>query len=399
MPYPCLRWRFALTVGRRCFLIGSVPAVATIGVARWSSGRNRKGIGKEPSSSGRQGGMETSPFLLSGRGRVTVALDAMGGDGGVAVTVEGAVGAARDLGFSVVLVGIEEDIVQELSRFDTRGLDIRIRHAPQVVEMWESPSVALRKKKDSSIRVAVDLVREGEAEAMVSAGNTGAVMATGLIVLGPLAGVERPAIAAQVPTLGGYAILVDVGANVDCKPRHLVQFAIMGTVYARKILGNPNPRVGLLSIGGEETKGNELTKEAFRALEDVPGVDFIGNVEGVDVFNGKSDVVVCDGFTGNIALKIGESAAWTMLTLFKEELSRGLIGKVSLLLLRGSLQRFQRRIDYTEYGGAPLLGLNGVVVISHGRSTAKAIKNGVRVAGECVKNRVIDCIREGVAQS
>jgi glycerol-3-phosphate acyltransferase PlsX len=173
----------------------------------------------------------------------------------------------------------------------------------------------------------------------------------------------------------------------------------MGTVYARKILGNPNPRVGLLSIGEEETKGNELTKEAFRALEDVPGVDFIGNVEGVDVFNGKSDVVVCDGFTGNIALKIGESAAWTMLTLFKEELSRGLIGKVSLLLLRGSLQRFQRRIDYTEYGGAPLLGLNGVVVISHGRSTAKAIKNGVRVAGECVKNRVIDCIREGVAQS
>lgn len=330
---------------------------------------------------------------------MTVALDAMGGDGGVAVTAEGAVAAARELGLSVILVGIEDEIVRELSRFDTKGLDVRVRHAPEVVEMHESPSVALRKKKDSSIRVAVDLVREGEADAMVSAGNTGAVMATGLVVLGPLAGVERPAIAAQLPTLTGYAILLDVGANVDCKPRHLVEFAIMGTVYARKILGNAHPRVGLLSIGEEETKGNELTKEAFRSLEDVPGLVFIGNVEGVDVFSGKADVVVCDGFTGNVALKIGESAAETMLTVFKEELNRGLLGKAGLFFLRGSLNRFQRRIDYTEYGGAPLLGVSGVVVIGHGRSTAKAIKNGVRVAAECVRSRMIESIREGVAQN
>jgi glycerol-3-phosphate acyltransferase PlsX len=323
----------------------------------------------------------------------------MGGDGGVVVTVEGAVAATRELGHSVILVGIEDKIVPELSRFDTRGLDIRIRHAPEVVEMYESPSAALRKKKDSSIRVAVDLVKEGEAEAMVSAGNTGAVMATGLVNLGPLAGVERPAIAAQVPTLGGYAILVDVGANVDCKPRHLVQFAIMGTVYAGKVLGKLNPRVGLLSSGEEETKGNELTKEAFRALEEVPCVDFIGNVEGVDVFNGKADVVVCDGFTGNIALKIAESSAWTMFTLFKEELNRGVAGRIGLLLLQRALERFERRIDFTEYGGAPLLGVSGVVVIGHGRSTAKAIKNGVRVAAECVRNRVIESIREGIAQS
>ncbi len=342
--------------------------------------------------------MEKTPLWLSHPDRVTVALDAMGGDGGVRVTVAGAVAASRDVGHSVVLVGIEEEIVRELSQFDTGGLDVRIRHAPEVVEMDESPSVALRKKKDSSIRVAVDLVREGEADAMVSAGNTGAVMATGLVNLGSIAGVERPAIAAQVPTLRDYAILVDVGANVDCKPRHLVQFAIMGTVYARKILGKPGPRVGLLSIGEEESKGNELTKEAFRALEDVAGVDFIGNVEGVDVFNGKADVVVCDGFTGNIALKIGESAAWTVLTLFKEELTRGMAGRAGLLLLRRSLERFQRRIDYTEYGGAPLLGVNGVVVIGHGRSTAKAIKNGVRVAAECVTNRVIESIRDGIAQ-
>ncbi|MEE8503776.1 MAG: phosphate acyltransferase PlsX [candidate division NC10 bacterium] len=348
---------------------------------------------------GRQGAMENAPFGLSHPSQLTIALDAMGGDGGVAVTVEGAIGATREMGYSVVLVGIEDTIIRELSRFETQGLEIRIRHASEVVEMHESPSTALRKKKDSSIRVAVNMVREGEADAMVSAGNTGAVMATGLIILGPLAGVERPAIAAQVPILGGYTILVDAGANVDCKPRHLVQFAIMGTVYARKILGNSHPRVGLLSIGEEETKGNELTKEAFRALEDVSGVDFIGNVEGVDVFNGKADVVVCDGFTGNIALKMGESAAWSTLTYFKEELSRGVAGKAGLLILRGALERFQRRIDYTEYGGAPLLGVSGVIIIAHGRSTAKAIKNGIRVAGECVKNRMIESIREGVAQN
>jgi phosphate acyltransferase len=330
---------------------------------------------------------------------VTVALDAMGGDGGVTVTVEGAVAAAREFELAVVLVGVEDEIVRVLSRFETRGLDIRVHHAPEVVEMHESPSVALRKKKDSSIRVAVELVKDGEAQAMVSAGNTGAVMATGLVVLGPLAGVERPAIAAQVPTLGGHAILLDVGANVDCKPRHLVQFAIMGSVYARRILGKSNPRVGLLSIGEEETKGNELTKESFRALEDVRDLHFIGNVEGVDVFNGKADVIVCDGFTGNVALKIGESAAETILTLFKQELNRGLLGRAGLLMLGRSLQRFRRRIDYSEYGGAPLLGVSGVVVIGHGRSTAKAMKNGMRVAAECVKSRVIESIREGVAQN
>jgi glycerol-3-phosphate acyltransferase PlsX len=343
--------------------------------------------------------MDIKPFWLAHRGRVTIALDAMGGDGGVAVTVKGAVAAARELDLSVILVGVEDEIARELSRLDTRKVDIRIRHAPEVVEMRESPAVALRKKKDSSIRVGVDLVKEGEAEAIVSAGNTGAVMATALVILGPLAGVERPAIAAQLPTLAGYVILVDAGANVDSKPRHLVQFAIMGTVYARRVLGKSDPRVGLLSIGEEETKGNELTREAFRSLEDEPGVDFIGNVEGVDVFNGKADVVVCDGFTGNVALKIGESAAEMMLTLFKEQLNRGLFGKVGLLLLRSSLERFHRRIDYTEYGGAPLLGVSGVVVIGHGRSTAKAIKNGVRVAADCVKNRVIESIREGVAHS
>jgi glycerol-3-phosphate acyltransferase PlsX len=323
----------------------------------------------------------------------------MGGDAGPAVNVEGAVAAARELGLGVILVGVQEEIRRHLDRHDLRGLPIKVRHASEVVEMGESPSTALRKKKDSSIRVAVDLVRSGDADAVVSAGNTGAVMAITLVVLGPLAGVERPAIAAALPTLAGHAILLDVGANVDCKPRHLVQFAIMGNVYARQVLGKARPRVGLLSIGEEETKGNELTKEAFRALEEEPGIEFIGNVEGVDVFKGYADVVVCDGFTGNVALKIGESVAETIMALVREEVTADLRSRAGALLLKPAFRRLQRRLDYSEVGGAPLLGVNGITIISHGRSSAKAIRNALRVAGDCVKSRVLDNIRDGIAES
>ncbi|MBI3080688.1 MAG: phosphate acyltransferase PlsX [candidate division NC10 bacterium] len=323
----------------------------------------------------------------------------MGGDAGPAVNVEGAVAAARELGLGVILVGVQEEIRRHLDRHDLRGLPIKVRHASEVVEMEESPSTALRKKKDSSIRVAVDLVRSGDADAVVSAGNTGAVMAITLVVLGPLAGVERPAIAAALPTLAGHAILLDVGANVDCKPRHLVQFAIMGNVYARQVLGKARPRVGLLSIGEEETKGNELTKEAFRALEEEPGIEFIGNVEGVDVFRGHADVVVCDGFTGNVALKIGESVAETIMALIREEVTADLRSRAGALLLKPAFRRLQRRLDYSEIGGAPLLGVNGITIISHGRSSAKAIRNALRVAADCVKSRVLDNIRDGIAES
>jgi glycerol-3-phosphate acyltransferase PlsX len=323
----------------------------------------------------------------------------MGGDAGPAVNVEGAVAAARELGLGVILVGVQEEIRRHLDRHDLRGLPIKVRHASEVVEMGESPSTALRKKKDSSIRVAVDLVRSGDADAVVSAGNTGAVMAITLVVLGPLAGVERPAIAAALPTLAGHAILLDVGANVDCKPRHLIQFAIMGNVYARQVLGKARPRVGLLSIGEEETKGNELTKEAFRALEEEPGIEFIGNVEGVDVFKGYADVVVCDGFTGNVALKIGESVAETIMALVREEVTADLRSRAGALLLKPAFRRLQRRLDYSEVGGAPLLGVNGITIISHGRSSAKAIRNALRVAGDCVKSRVLDNIRDGIAES
>jgi glycerol-3-phosphate acyltransferase PlsX len=330
---------------------------------------------------------------------VRVALDAMGGDCGPDVNVEGAVAAAREFGSAVILVGMEEELRRRLRQHDTRGLALSVRHAPEVVEMGESPSLALRRKKQSSIRIGLDLVKCGEADAFVSAGNTGAVMATALVVLGPLAGVERPAIAVVVPTLKGHAVLLDAGANVDCKARHLGQFAIMGNVYARDFLGLPRPRVGLLSIGEEESKGNELTKEAFKALEEEPSLNFIGNVEGRDVFSGNADVIVCDGFTGNVALKISESVLDAMFTLLREELGRDLRGKAGSFLLLPAFKRFRRRVDPWEYGGAPLLGVSGVCIISHGRSTAKAIKNAIRAAAECVSNKVIAHIREGIALS
>jgi len=331
------------------------------------------------------------------RDTVRVALDAMGGDRGPEVNVEGAVTAARELGAAVVLVGNQAVVERQLARYDVRGLSLTVQHAPEVVEMGESPSAALRRKKHSSIRIGLDLVKRGEADAFVSAGNTGAVMATALLVLGPLPGVERPAIAVVVPTLTHKAVLLDVGANVDCKARHLVQFAIMGNVYARDILGQPKPRVGLLSIGEEEGKGNELTREAFKELEEEACLNFIGNVEGRDVFSGTADVIVCDGFIGNVALKISEGLADTLFHLLREELKRDLRGRAGSLLLVPAFRRFKRRIDSSEFGGAPLLGVNGVCMIGHGRSTAKAIRNAIRAAGECVTNEVPAHIREGVA--
>lgn len=322
----------------------------------------------------------------------------MGGDRGPEVTVEGAVAAVRELGSTVILVGDEQVLRSHLARHDVGGLALTVQHAPESVDMGESPMAALRKKKHSSIRIGLDLVKRGEAEAFVSAGNTGAVMATAVVVLGPLPGVERPAIAVVVPTLTHQAILLDVGANVDCKARHLLQFAIMGNVYARDILGQTQPRVGLLSIGEEEIKGNELTREAFKEMADEASLNFIGNVEGRDVFNGAADVIVCDGFTGNVALKISEGLLETMLHLLREEVKKDLRGRLGSLLLIPAFRRFKRRIDPSEFGGAPLLGVNGVCMISHGRSTGKAIRNAIRAAEGCVSNAVIAHIREGIAR-
>jgi glycerol-3-phosphate acyltransferase PlsX len=329
----------------------------------------------------------------------TIAVDAMGGDRGCAPVIEGALAYVREYSDSVILVGKRERITEEISRYKGSSAALGIQEASEVVEMDESPSTALRRKKDSSIRVGIDLVKRGEASAFVSAGNTGAVMATAMVILGNLPEVERPAIATVMPTLKGNCILLDVGANVDCKPRQLLEFAIMGNIYAKDILGKGKPRVGLLSIGEEETKGNELTKETYKALEEETSLIFAGMVEGRDLFSGNVDVVVCDGFTGNVALKFSEALAEMIGALLREEFSKTLASRLGYLLTRPAFERFRRRVDYSEYGGAPLLGVNGICIISHGRSTAKAIKNALRVAGECVHNRVLEHIREGVHDS
>jgi glycerol-3-phosphate acyltransferase PlsX len=313
-----------------------------------------------------------------------IAVDAMGGDHGPAVVVEGAVAAAREFGLPVVLVGDRDRIEAELKRLDAGSLAVEVRHATQVVEMAETPSQALRRKRDSSLRVAAELVRDGEASAFVSAGNTGAAMAIAMFVIGVLRGIDRPAIAAVLPSLRGFTVLLDVGANVAPKPWHLFQYALMGHVYARDILGLVRPRVGLLSVGEEEGKGNDLTREVYELLKE-SRLNFLGNVEGRDIYNGQCDVVVTDGFTGNVALKISESLAEMLGAMIREELTRDVRSKVGAALARPAFARFRRRVDYTELGGAPLLGIDGAAIICHGASPVKAIKNAVRVAAEWAK--------------
>lgn len=310
-----------------------------------------------------------------------IAVDAMGGDAAPDPIVEGAIVAAREFDVEPVLVGDEAVIQECLSKYATEGLSLSIVHASQKVAMDEAPSSVIRKKRDSSIWVATRLVKASKAVAVISAGNTGASMATGLFNLGPLSGVERPAIATALPTLTGTAVMIDVGANVDCKPSHLFQFAIMGQIYAEEIFGISNPRVGLLSIGGEESKGNELTKEAFKMLKG-SSLRFIGNVEGGDVYSGGADVIVCDGFIGNVALKISEGLSDAMIQFLKQEILASTSGKLGYALLKSSFARFRKKVDYAEYGGAPLLGLDGISIICHGHSSARAIKNAVRVAKE-----------------
>ena len=308
----------------------------------------------------------------------------MGGDHGPAVVVEGAATAVREFGASVILVGDRDAIEREIARLDGGKLDIEIRHASQVVGMAETPSVALRRKRDSSLRIAAELVRDGHASAFISAGNTGAAMAIAMFVIGVLRGIDRPAIAAVLPSLKRYTVLLDVGANVAPKPWHLFQYALMGHVYARGILGVERPRVGLLSVGEEEGKGNDLTKEAYDQLKE-SSLNFVGNVEGRDIYNGSCDVVVTDGFTGNVALKISESLAEMLGAMIKEELTRDVRSKLGAALAMPAFGRFRKRVDYTEMGGAPLLGIDGAGIICHGASPVKAIKNAVRVASEWAK--------------
>lgn len=309
-----------------------------------------------------------------------VALDAMGGDYAPHVEIEGAVLAAKEYGAQIILVGDAEIVDRELSKFDVKDLPIYVKHASEVVRMDESPSKALR-KKDSSMRVAFDLVKNGEADAVVSAGNSGAAMATAMVVLRKLEGVDRPAIATVMPTLKGACVVLDVGANVDCKPFHLAQFALMGDVYAQFLLKKERPRVGLLSNGEEESKGTDLTRETHAILKQLP-MNYVGYIEGRDIFAGDIDVVVCDGFVGNVVLKTSEGLADAIGKMLKEEISKSMPAKLGYLLSKGAFGRFKKKLDYSEYGGAPLLGIDGVGIISHGSSTSKAIKNAIRVAQE-----------------
>jgi phosphate acyltransferase len=314
---------------------------------------------------------------------VTIAVDAMGGDHSPKSEVDGAVKAAGSLGVKVILVGLEHAIRRELNSHDGwRDLPIEIVHASETITMEDSAARAVRAKRDSSMRVASRLVRDGAAQGFVSAGNTGAVMATAKMVQGVVRGVDRPALAGVFPTAAGNPVVViDVGANVDCSARQLAQFAVMGDIYSRVILRRKNPKVGILSIGEEEHKGNELTRSATPLLKCL-SLNFIGNVEGRDIYSGATDVIVCDGFIGNVALKVSEGLVDLLKQMLQESLEATITRKMGYLLSRTAFTDFKKRVDYSEFGGAPLLGVKGVCIICHGRSNANAIKNAIRVAAE-----------------
>lgn len=325
---------------------------------------------------------------------ITIAVDAMGGDHAPRPEVEGSVLAARELGVRVLLVGQPNVIRAELAKHAAPNLPVDIVPASEVITMHDHPAQAFRRKKDSSVHVAARLVREAKADGLVSAGNTGAVMTVARFLLGTLESADRVALAAPFPNAkAGVSVLLDVGANVDSKPEHLVQFAIMGEIYYRAIFGHRRPRVGLLSIGEEEIKGNELTREVYNLLKKAP-VNFVGNVEGGDLFSGDVDVIVCDGFVGNIALKICEGLALQIFDLLRKSIKSSIASQVGFLFSRGALKGLKKAIDYAEYGGAPLLGVRGVCVIGHGRSNANAVKNALRVAAGLARARMNEKIEQ-----
>ncbi len=333
---------------------------------------------------------------------ITIAVDAMGSDHAPHPEVEGAIHAVRHLDVKVILVGQEPLLREEMRHHPAaEKLPIEVVHASESITMHDKAAQAVRSKRDSSMRVALRLVREGRAHGFVTAGNTGAAMATAKMVLGALPGVDRPALASIFPTDKRTAsILLDVGANVDCKPQNLQQFAIMGEVYFRAIFGGKfpgaeSPRVGLLSIGEEESKGNELTREAFKLIKALD-LNFVGNVEGRDLYNGKADVLVCDGFVGNVALKISEGLVKAVREMLKESLQQTIARQVGFLLSRQAFVDFKKRLDYSEYGGVPLLGVKGVVMIGHGSSNANAIKNAVRVAAEFAQSGINEAIEREI---
>lgn len=323
-----------------------------------------------------------------------IVVDAMGGDYAPRETVLGAVKARRELGIEVILVGNEGPVRQELRSHNAEDL-IPVIDAAENIGMDESPVGAVRRKHNSSLVKAVKLVKDGKAAAFVSAGNTGAVMAASLLYWGRIENIGRPAIATILPNRGRCTLLLDAGANTDCKPKHLLQFGIMGSLYSQLILGVKNPTVGLLNIGEEETKGNDLTLSAYSLLKE-SALNFIGNVEGRDIFSGTVDVIVCDGFVGNVVLKTGEGLAAAFLSMLQEEISKSMLARLGMVLTVPILRDLKRKMDYTEYGGAPLLGVNGITIIAHGRSNSTAIRNAIGLARDLSEKGIVNAIRGGV---
>jgi len=326
-----------------------------------------------------------------------IAVDAMGGDHAPLVNVDGAVAAAREFGIASLLVGRKAELAPLLEDSGYTGPDIEIVDAPEVVTMDDPATAAIRRKRNSSIRIAADCVRDGRAAGLVSAGHTGAGMVVAKMVIGSIEGVDRPALATVLPNLTGHCLLLDVGANPDAKGAQFREFAVMGSIYAELAFGKKKPSIGLMSIGEEDSKGTDETKEAFKILE-ATGLNFVGNVEGRDVFNGTVDVIVTDGFTGNVILKVSESLSEMVEQLLREEIKRTLQASVGFLLSRSAFRRFKQRLDYSEYGGAPLLGVKGCVIICHGRSSAKAIKNAIRFASEFSKQGLAEKIQAQIAE-
>ena len=324
---------------------------------------------------------------------VKVVVDAMGGDYAPKAVIEGVVCAIKKFDVFVFLVGQSDRIKEELDKYKFDSSRIEVVHADEIVEMHESPAAAIRKKKNSSISIGVNLLKEGKADAFFSAGNTGGVVCAATLKLGLLESIERPGIAIVMPNLKGVSLIIDAGANIDPKPIHLLQYGLMGSAYFEKILGKKNPSIGLLNVGEEESKGTDFVKETYQLLEQSP-INFIGNVEGKEIFSGHCDVIVCDGFVGNVALKVSESMAETLSFFLRQELLSSIWGKIGYLLARKCFKNFKKKTDYSEYGGAPLLGVNGVVIIGHGRSSAKAVMNAIRFAKEEVERHINEGILE-----
>jgi len=329
--------------------------------------------------------------------RMVIAVDAMGGDHAPANIVDGAVAAARHLDVRLALVGPTQTIESALaSHADWQSLDIEVVEAPEVIGMGDPPAASLRRKPRASIRVAADLVASKQAAALFSAGSTGATVMAAYSAFGMVPGVDRPALATIIPTRRSRTLLLDAGANAECRPQHLLQFGVMGGVYARLALGIDRPRVGLLSIGEEATKGNDLTREAHRLLKAAP-INFIGNVEGRDVYGGVADVIVCDGFTGNVALKISEGLVEAVEALLGDELQGTFSSQVGYLLSRRAFRRFRKRVDYSEYGGAPLVGVAGLAIVGHGRSSVKAVRNAIAMAYRFARTDFISRVEQEIA--